>query len=389
MLIHMRKFLKIFNIRPVKKKVLILLVLLIALDLDRPVYSADCGLRPNLGFSQIQRSEYSNRFNALAFLEDLKKIKVAIFDWDGTISRIREGWEGIMTPLIAAMLSGVILDDNSWNMLIESAEADKERLDDYRTTRTIANLIDERVLDGEAVKYARDMIEETKGDPTPFQFRRAIEHIMDDYKGRKGIEPESYEEVFLDIYSGRLDPLNIGHDIDFSRPFYYFTEFYLKKLEVFFSKRLSLLEKGELHAEDLMVPGAPEFLRYLRSKGIKCYVLTGSAKNSVEREVDLLGLRDIFGKEGVRGFDLKKKIDSKEAVILEIAKREDAKEQEILIAGDGKVEIKAGVENGFTVMALRSMDNKGFFNNEIIAMNPKYVLMNGFHGTNRVLLSSI
>lgn len=37
---------------------------------------------------------------------DNHKIKVALFDFDGTISTLRHGWEEIMEPLMLEMLAG-------------------------------------------------------------------------------------------------------------------------------------------------------------------------------------------------------------------------------------------------------------------------------------------
>ena len=54
-----------------------------------------------------------------AFIKDIGNVKAAALDWDGTISRIREGWEGIMVPVVAAMVQGIVLSEEHWEQFYE------------------------------------------------------------------------------------------------------------------------------------------------------------------------------------------------------------------------------------------------------------------------------
>ena len=95
---------------------------------------------------------------------DNSDIKLAALDWDGTISRIREGWEGIMSPMVAALISGIELTPDEWNGILECVKNNRP-VDQKFLSR----------LSEESMAWALEMINETKGEPTPTQFGRACE----------------------------------------------------------------------------------------------------------------------------------------------------------------------------------------------------------------------
>ncbi len=99
------------------------------------------------------------------------------------------------------------------------------------------------------------------------------------------------------------------------------------------------LNNKELSADDYIVKGAVPFLTTLKNKGIKLYMASGTDKEDVINEAEVLGYAHLFD-GGIYGSvgDVKKY--SKKIVIDKIITDNNLKGTELLVTGDGTVEIK-------------------------------------------------
>lgn len=159
------------------------------------------------------------------------KIKYGLFDFDGTISILREGWQDIMHPVCVEMICG-----------------------DTAPTPEIEHEV-------------REMIDETTGIQTILQMERLVEMVRE-----KGLVPESeiqdaqgYKKVYLD------------------------------RLMVPVRERLARLANGELSRENAMVKGAEDFLKIISLQdGIELYVFSGTDRDDVRNEANKLGVDHYF-----------------------------------------------------------------------------------------------
>jgi phosphoglycolate phosphatase-like HAD superfamily hydrolase len=148
------------------------------------------------------------------------QFKHVLFDFDGTISLLREGWQGIMVPVCIEMICG-----------------DSEPTDAIR----------------EAVAQ---MIDETTGIQTIFQMERLVEMIRE-----YALVPEAQ----------MLDAAG-------------YKAVYNERLLVPVRERLARLESGALSIEDATVPGALRFLKLLHGHGAAMYVFSGTDRDDVRHE---------------------------------------------------------------------------------------------------------
>ncbi len=154
----------------------------------------------------------------------------ALFDFDGTISLLREGWQNIMEPVMLEMICG--------------------------DTKPTPAIVDE----------VRNFIEESTGIQTLIQMQSLVEMVK-----KHGLVPESdikdaagYKEVYND------------------------------RLMVPVRERLARLESGDLAAADATVTGAIEFLRALTDRGLTMYIFSGTDRHDVINEATRLGAASYF-----------------------------------------------------------------------------------------------
>ncbi|MBA7575812.1 hypothetical protein ES708_17648 [subsurface metagenome] len=105
------------------------------------------------------------------------------------------------------------------------------------------------------------------------------------------------------------------------------------------SKRLEKLETEELSIDDFTIKGTVGFLKTLKAKGVKLYLASGTDKEDVINEAEILGYSGLFEGEihGSVG-DINKY--SKKIVIRKIITENNLKGNELIVFGDGPVEIK-------------------------------------------------
>jgi phosphoglycolate phosphatase-like HAD superfamily hydrolase len=222
-----------------------------------------------------------------------QRLKVALFDFDGTISTLRHGWEEIMEPLMLEMIAG------------------KTPVDDG------------------LIKEVREYIDESTGIQTYYQMKWLLEAVK-----RYGRNPEASED-----------------------PWWYKGE-YNRRLIHYVEKRKQSILTGEKAPSDYLIKGSKEFLKTLRNNGIEIYVASGTDDPDVKKEVEVLGLKGYF--KEVAGAPLGKAECSKEMVLRKLIAEKRLKGNEVMVIGDGKVEIALGREVGALTLGIASNEEKGY-----------------------------
>lgn len=214
------------------------------------------------------------------------KIRAAIFDFDGTFSTLRCGWEKVMRPLMLESISG--------GPASAASEALQREVDDY--------------------------IDASTGIQTVYQMRWLAQRVEAAGRGVPGRD----EWWYKDEYNRRLME-QVG-------------------------ARLARLERGEDRPEDYLIAGAAAFLQALRAHGVEVYLASGTDHGDVLREAAALGVADRF--TAIKGAPERQAACSKEAVLRMILDEKGLPGGELLLVGDGKVEIALGAECGaFTLGA--------------------------------------
>lgn len=208
------------------------------------------------------------------------KIKVAVFDFDGTFSTLRCGWEKVMRPLMLEHISGG-----------DIGKADA-------------------ALEEEVDRY----IDQSTGIQTVYQMQWLKE---------------------------RVEQAGFGHP---DRDAWWYKDEYNRRLMLQISDRIAKLEAGEEKPETYLITGAVAFLQALKERGIEVYLASGTDHEDVVHEATVLGVADYF--TAIKGAPRRQAACSKEAVIRMILEEKNLPGDNLLLVGDGKVEIALGAECG-------------------------------------------
>lgn len=158
------------------------------------------------------------------------RIRHVLFDFDGTISLLREGWQRIMGPVCVEMICG-----------------------DTPVTPEIEHEVQE-------------MIEETTGINTILQMERLVEMVR-----AHGRVPE---EKILDAHG--------------------YKQIYNDRLMAPVRERIGRLERGELTLDQVRVRGVVAFLELLRQQNVTMYVFSGTDRDDVRREAHVVQVDHYF-----------------------------------------------------------------------------------------------
>lgn len=206
------------------------------------------------------------------------KIRAAVFDFDGTFSTLRCGWEKVMRKLMLELISG----GNPYDKALE------DKVDTY--------------------------IDASTGIQTVYQ----MEWLKNE------VDSAGY---------GQSD-----HDV------WWYKDEYNRRLMEEVSRRIHRLEAGDDRPEQYLVAGAVAFLQTLRDAGIPVYLASGTDHRDVVHEATVLGVADMFSE--IKGAPERQIACSKEAVLRMLLEKSGLPGEQLLVVGDGKVEIALGVESG-------------------------------------------
>ena len=219
---------------------------------------------------------------------EMGRFRHVLFDFDGTISVIREGWERVMVPLMIERIEGDAGDP-----------------------------------DGAVRREVGRYVEESTGLQTILQMDWLAEEVAGRHGRDKALSPEGYKAV----YNERL----LAH----------------------IHERLARLERGEVPREEMMLAGAEAFLQAIAQRGLTLYVASGTDVEDVRHEAAALGVARYF-QGGIHGAVGASRACSKAAVIRDILDAHGLEGPELLVVGDGPVEIREGKARGAVTLGVAS-----------------------------------
>ncbi len=234
------------------------------------------------------------------------QISHAIFDHDGTISTLREGWEQIMVPMMMKAILGEHFHD-----------ADEAL---YHKVHT-------RVI---------DFVDKTTGIQTLVQMKGLVELVKE-----FALVPENQ---ILDEFG--------------------YKEIYNKELLAMVKEREAKLLRGELAVEDFTLKNAVSLLEKLHNAGVTLYLASGTDEEDVKNEARILGYDYLFegGIYGAVG-DVTK--EAKKMVLDRILNTiGESKTGQLAAFGDGPVEIRETRKRGGVTIGIASNEVKRHSLNE-------------------------
>jgi phosphoglycolate phosphatase-like HAD superfamily hydrolase len=122
------------------------------------------------------------------------------------------------------------------------------------------------------------------------------------------------------------------------------------------NERIAKLETGEITGDDLRMPKSLEFLLELGKRGVKLYLASGTDIEFVQHEAALLGVAPYFD-GGIYGALREYKKFSKAMVIQKILTDFHLSGSELLVVGDGYVELENAKAVGAIAVGVASVEN--------------------------------
>lgn len=234
-------------------------------------------------------------------------IKYAIFDNDGTISTLREGWEHIMGPMMVRSILGDQYDEADGSLYSKVESRVKEFIDKTTGIQTLMQM-----------KFLAGLVREFGFVPE--------DRILNEF---------GYKEI------------------------------YNNELMQMVKQREKKFLQGELILDDLTIKNAVSFIKILVSHGIKLYLTSGTDIEDVKHEASVLGygylFEDrIFGSVGDITKDAKKIVLDR---ILDTIGNSEGKA--IVTFGDGPVEIRETRKRGGITVGVASNELKRYELNRI------------------------
>lgn len=266
-----------------------------AVDVDY-VYNPDLADNP-------ARSRYleDSEIELIGLVPRAPSISHAIFDHDGTLSTLRQGWEDVMEPMMVKAILGPFY-----------AEVDASTY--QRVRRDVVEFIDQ-----------------TTGIQTLVQMKGVVEMVR-----RNGFVPDHQiqdEHGYKAVYNDELMAV--------------------------VRRRLRKLERGELAREDFHIKGAMAVLRRLRDRGVTLYLASGTDHADVVAEAAALGFAEFFG-EHIYGATGDVTVEAKRVVLERIVREHDLRGENFATFGDGPVEMRETRKRGGIAVGVCSDETRRF-----------------------------
>jgi len=211
----------------------------------------------------------------------LGRIKHAIFDHDGTISSLRQGWEQIMEPVMVKAILG----------------------SRYQTA--------DETLYHRVVSRVREYINQSTGIQTILQMEALADMVRE-----FGLVPAA--EI---------------------RDAFGYKKIYNDALMEMVNHRLRKLQNHQLDLSDYILKGAVEFLQVLQERGVRLYLASGTDYADVAHEAKVLGYAGLFD-GGIYGAMEHQRHCTKKMVMEKIIQENHLSGPELAVFGDGPVEIR-------------------------------------------------
>lgn len=219
-------------------------------------------------------------------LARLGKIRHVLFDFDGTLSVLRQGWEDVMVPVMVESICGTV-----------SRPDIEDEVHDY--------------------------VDRSTGILTIRQMQWLVEAVQ-----RHGL----------------VTPVLTAAE---------YKALYLSRLMVFVRERLARVKQGVVVPADHLVSGSQEFVSGLVERGARLYLASGTDHDDVAGEAEALGLLGCFQGDVYGALD-HDETHAKERVIQRILDENGLSGDELLIIGDGPVEIREGAMRNAVTLGVAS-----------------------------------
>ena len=211
--------------------------------------------------------------------------RYALFDFDGTLSVIRQGWEKIM---VAVMLESIC--------------------EDQPPTPEI---------EAEVTQY----VDQSTGILTIKQMKWLEEAVNRHGIAKNKRTASAYKRIYLD----RL-----------LQPVY---------------ERLEQIDDSQAGRQSWMVAEASDFLLRLSQHGVRLFLASGTDQEYVLKEAEALGVAHFF-QGRIYGAQGDSEADSKEVVIQRILAEHSLSGKELVVVGDGPVEIRSARQAGAVALGV-------------------------------------
>jgi phosphoglycolate phosphatase-like HAD superfamily hydrolase len=217
----------------------------------------------------------------------LGKTRHALFDFDGTVSVMREGWEGVMLPVMLESICGT--------------------------------------------------------QPVPQEIDAEVREYIDHSTGTLTIQQMEWLAQAVRRYGMVKDSLTAAQ----------YKAIYLERLMVRVGERSASVRQGRTRPEEMMLAGAADFVKGLWSHGVVLYLASGTDHLDMLNEVTVLGMARYFA-GGVYGALDQSEANGKERVIQRILDEHHLAGDELLVVGDGPVEIREAKARGAISLGVAS-----------------------------------
>jgi phosphoglycolate phosphatase-like HAD superfamily hydrolase len=217
----------------------------------------------------------------------LGRIRHVLFDFDGTISVLREGWEQVMAPLMVEMIC--------------------------------------------------------EGRPPAPEVEREVSEYVDFSTGVVTIEQMQWLAEAVRRHGMASSSLSAAE----------YKQIYVDRLMVGVQQRLNRLAAHSVAPDEMMVSGARSFLEALASRGLRLYVASGTDHPFMLNEARALGV-DCYFNGGLYGAIDEDEAHRKERIIERILDEHDLHGDELLVVGDGPVEIREAVSRRALALGVAS-----------------------------------
>ena len=211
----------------------------------------------------------------------------ALFDFDGTLSVMREGWEGVMLPVMLESICG-----------------------------------DRKVLP-EVEDEVRDYIDSSTGILT--------------------IQQMEWLSTAVKRYGYVREPLSASQ----------YKAIYLDRLMVRVRERIHMVQNGQINPEKMILAGGKQFVEDLWNQGVTLYLASGTDHQNMVSEATVLHLAQYFNERVYGALDQNAE-NGKERVIQRILDENNLAGNELLVVGDGPVEIREAKLRGAITLGVAS-----------------------------------
>lgn len=217
----------------------------------------------------------------------LGHIRHALFDFDGTLSTLRQGWEDTMAPVMLEAICG------------------------------------SPPFPPDLVQEVHDYVDRSTGILTIHQMEWLAETVQRYGLVRQVLTPAEYKAS------------------------------YLKRLMVFVQQRIANVTSGQETPAQRMVAGSQAFIQGLSQAGVQLYLASGTDHPDVVHEASVLGMVEYFT-GGIYGALDATEVNDKGRIIARLLDEHNLAGEQLLVVGDGPVEIREGQRHGAITLGIAS-----------------------------------